>query len=333
MKVLVTGAAGFLGSHLAEKLSLLNHEVIGMDNFKGGYEDNVPKNIIFHKFDCCDLKKMNEVMKNVDVVYHCAATAHEGLSVFSPYEIGKNNFLASSSVFSAAVSNKVKRIIFCSSMARYGHQQTPFSENMKPKPVDPYGIAKVASEDLLKILCELNSIEWVIAVPHNIIGSRQKYDDPFRNVVSIMLNRILQNQAPIIYGDGEQKRCFSYIDDCLNCLIPMLDQKNLNKEIINIGPDEEFVTINQLSEICANVTGSNLTPIYKKDRPKEVKHATCSADKARKLLNYKTQTNLKTGVEKTYEYIKKRGTKPFNYYIDIEIKNDLTPETWTKKQI
>ena len=333
MKVLVTGAAGFLGSHLAEKLSLLNHEVIGMDNFIGGYEDNIPKNIIFHKFDCCDLKKMNEVMKNVDVVYHCAATAHEGLSVFSPYEIGKNNFLASSSVFSAAVSNKVKRIIFCSSMARYGHQQTPFNENMKPKPVDPYGIAKVASEDLLKILCELNNIEWVIAVPHNIIGSRQKYDDPFRNVVSIMLNRILQNQAPIIYGDGEQKRCFSYIDDCLSCLIPMLDQKNLNKEIINIGPDEEFVTINQLSEICANVTGSNLTPIYKKDRPKEVKHATCSADKARKLLNYKTQTNLKTGVEKTYEYIKKRGTKPFNYHIDIEIKNDLTPETWTKKQI
>jgi UDP-glucose 4-epimerase len=333
MKVLITGAAGFLGSHLAEKLSLLKHDVIGMDNFIGGYKDNIPKNIDFHNFDCCNLKKMNQVMKNVDVVYHCAATAHEGLSVFSPYEIGKNNFLASSSVFSAAISNKVKRIIFCSSMARYGHQKTPFTENMNTSPVDPYGIAKVASEELLKSLCELNNIEWVIAVPHNIIGSRQKYDDPFRNVVSIMLNRILQNQAPIIYGDGEQKRCFSYIDDCLSCLIPMLDQKNLNKEIINIGPDEEYVSINQIAEICANVTGSNLTPIYKKDRPKEVKHATCSADKARKLLNYKTQTDLKTGIEKTYEYIKRRGTRPFNYYIDIEIKNDLTPETWTKKLI
>jgi len=333
MKILITGVAGFLGSHLAEKLSLLKHEIIGMDNFIGGYKDNIPKNIDFHHFDCCDLKKMNEVMRNVDVVYHCAATAHEGLSVFSPYEIGKNNYLASSSVFSAAISNNVKRIIFCSSMARYGRQQTPFNESMPSKPVDPYGIAKVASEDLLKTLCDLNNIEWVIAVPHNIIGSRQKYDDPFRNVVSIMINRILQNQAPIIYGDGEQKRCFSYIDDCLSCLIPMLDQKNLNREIINIGPDEEFVTINELSEICANVTGSNLTPIYKKDRPQEVKHATCSADKARKLLNYKTKTDLKTGVEKTYEYIKKRGTRPFNYHIDIEIKNDLTPETWTKKQI
>mgnify|MGYP001373536267 FL=1 len=333
MKILVTGVAGFLGSHLSEKLSKMGHEIVGVDNMIGGYSDNVPKEINFFNFDCCDLKKMNEVMSGVDVVYHCAATAHEGLSVFSPYEIGKNNFLASSSVFSAAISNKVKRIVFCSSMARYGSQKTPFTENMTPKPVDPYGISKVASEDLLKNLCDLNNIEWVIAVPHNIIGPRQKYDDPYRNVVSIMLNRILQKQPPIIYGDGNQKRCFSYIDDCLSCLIPMLDQKNLNKQIINIGPDEEFVTINKIFEICTNVTGSNLNPIHKKDRPREVKHATCSADKARKLLNYKTTTDLITGITSTFEYIKKRGTKPFNYYFDIEIKNDLTPETWTKKEI
>ena len=333
MKVLITGVAGFLGSHLAEKISKLGHKVIGIDNMMGGYEDNIPKNIQFHKSDCCDHEKMKNFMKDVDVVYHCAATAHEGLSVFSPYEIGKNNFLASVSIFSAAISNKVKRIIFCSSMARYGSQVTPFNENMLPKPVDPYGISKVAAEDVLKNLCELNNIDWVIAVPHNIIGPRQKYDDPFRNVVSIMLNRILQNKAPIIYGDGEQKRCFSYIDDCLSCMLPMLDQKNLNKQIINIGPDEEFVTINKIAEICSNITGSNLKPIYKKDRPREVKHASCSADKARKLLNYKTETNLKNGILKTYNYIKDRGAKPFEYHINIEIKNELTPEVWTKKEL
>tara|TARA_Y100000590_G_scaffold466321_1_gene641285 strand:+ start:5264 stop:6265 length:1002 start_codon:yes stop_codon:yes gene_type:complete len=333
MNILITGVAGFLGSHLAQKLSGLGHKIIGIDNMMGGYEDNIPDNIKFYKYDCCDNKNMNLIMKNIDVVYHCAATAHEGLSVFSPFEIGKNNFLASVSVFSAAISNKVKRIIFCSSMARYGAQKTPFNENMKPMPVDPYGISKVAAEDVLKNLCELNNIEWVIAVPHNIIGPRQKYDDPFRNVVSIMINRMLQNLAPIIYGDGEQKRCFSYIDDCIKCLIPMLDQKNLNREIINIGPDEEFVTINKVSEICSNITGSNLAPIYKKDRPREVKHATCSADKARKLLNYKTSTDLLTGINKTFDYIKKRGVKPFNYHINIEIKNELTPETWLKKEI
>ena len=332
-KILVTGVAGFLGSHLAEHLIKMNHKVVGVDNMSGGYEDNIPKDVEFFNFDCCDLNKMNKAMNNVDVVYHCAATAHEGLSVFSPYEITKNNYLASVSVFTAAVSHKVKRIIFCSSMARYGSQQTPFTENMKPQPIDPYAISKVAAENVLINLCELNNIEWVIAVPHNIIGPKQKYDDPFRNVVSIMINRMLQKKAPIIYGDGNQKRCFSYIDDCIACLIPMLDQKNLNKQIINIGPDEEFVTINKVSEICSNVTGINLKPIYKKDRPREVKHATCSADKARKLLNYKTTTDLKTGIIKTFEYIKTRGHKPFKYHIDLEIKNELTPESWLNQEI
>ena len=143
-RIFVTGVAGFLGSHLAEKLVKLGHEVIGMDNMIGGYEDNVPKNIKFHKGDCCDFEKVQAVMRDVDVVYHCAATAHEGLSVFSPFEITKNNYLASVAIFSAAVNQKVKRIIFCSSMARYGGQQTPFSEEMKPAPVDPYAISKVA---------------------------------------------------------------------------------------------------------------------------------------------------------------------------------------------
>ena len=332
-KILVTGVAGFLGSHLAEQLANLGHDVIGIDSLIGGYEDNIPKNIKFHKIDCCDFEKVKNIMSKINIVYHCAATAHEGLSVFSPYEITKNNFLASVSIFSAAINHKVKRIIFCSSMARYGEQSTPFLESMKPLPVDPYAISKVAAEDVLINLCELNNIEWVIAVPHNIIGPRQKYDDPFRNVVSIMINRMLQGKAPIIYGDGEQKRCFSYIDDCLSCLMPMLDQKDLNKQIINIGPDEEYVTINEIAEICSNITGVNLSPIYKPGRPREVKHATCSADKARELLNYKTTVSLKDGVKKTYEYIKERGTRPFDYNINIEIDNELTPTTWKNKEI
>ena len=332
-KILVTGAAGFLGSHLSERLANEGNLVVGIDNMKGGYKDNIPKNINFFETDCCDLKSIQDIIKGVDVVYHCAATAHEGLSVFSPYEITKNNFLASVSIFSAAVNENVKRIIFCSSMARYGEQQTPFLETMKPSPVDPYAISKVAAEEVLINLCELNGIEWVIAVPHNIIGPRQKYDDPFRNVVSIMINRMLQGKAPIIYGDGEQKRCFSYIDDCLNCLLPMLDQKNLNKKIINIGPDEEFVTINKVAEICSNITRTNLSPIYKQSRPREIKHATCSANEARNLLNYKTTVSLEEGIQKTYEYIKKRGPRPFDYNIELEINNDLTPSTWAKKEI
>ena len=239
-KILVTGVAGFLGSHLSEKLAALGHKVIGIDNMMGGYRDNVPKNIEFFDLDCCDFNKMNSIMKGVDVVYHCAATAHEGLSVFSPVEITKNNYLASVSVFTAAISNKVKRIIFCSSMARYGSQNSPFTEIMKPQPVDPYAISKVAAEQVLINLCDLNKIEWVIAVPHNIIGPKQKYDDPFRNVVSIMINRILNGNPPIVYGDGSQERCFSDIEDVVNPIIESIHNEKAVGETINIGPDEEF---------------------------------------------------------------------------------------------
>ena len=147
-KVLVTGVAGFLGSHLSEKLVELGHKVVGIDSMIGGYEDNVPSNIEFHKIDCCDFDNVKKIMKGINVVYHCAATAHEGLSVFSPFEITKNNYLASVSIFSAAVNEKVERIIFCSSMARYGDQKTPFTESMEPKPVDPYAISKVAAEEV-----------------------------------------------------------------------------------------------------------------------------------------------------------------------------------------
>ena len=333
-KILVTGVAGFLGSHLAERFIKLGHEVIGIDNMIGGYEDNIPNKIKFYNFDCCDLKNIDFIMKKVDVVYHCAATAHEGLSVFSPIEITKNNYLASITIITSAINHDVKRIIYCSSMARYGQGKTPFHEEMEPKPIDPYGISKVAVEKVLTNLCNLNNIQWVIAVPHNIIGPRQKYDDPFRNVVSIMLNRMLLGKPAIIFGDGKQKRCFSYIDDCIYCLENMLNNQDVNGQIINIGPDEEFVTINKVAEICQNISGSNLKPIYKKDRPQEVKEATCSANKARKLLNYKTTTDLYTGIKKTYEYIKKRGSKPFDYSkLKLEIVNSLTPDVWINKEI
>jgi len=318
-KILVTGVAGFLGSHLADNLIDRGYNVIGIDNMIGGDLDNVNPKVQFTNLDCCDLDRLNLLCKGVDYIFHCAATAHEGLSVFSPNEITKNNFLATVSVVTAGINNKVKRIVYCSSMARYGDQKTPFTEDMKTRPADPYGVSKVAAEDVLKMLCNLNKIEWVIAVPHNIIGPKQRYVDPYRNVVSIMLNRILQGKRPIIYGD------------CISCLISMIDSKKVLGEVINIGPDEEFISINQLAEICSNVTGSNLKPEYYPDRPLEVKLATCSSEKARKLLNYKTSISTFDAIKKTYEYIKFKGPKEFNYNINIEINNDLTPVTWRKK--
>jgi UDP-glucose 4-epimerase len=275
---------------------------------------------------------MAKITKGCDVVYHCASTAYEGLSVFSPHLVTENTYQISMSLLSAAIENKVRRFVFCSSMARYGYQpRLPFTEDMVCAPVDPYGIAKYGAEVTIQNMAKVHGFEYVIAVPHNIIGPRQKYDDPFRNVAAIMINLMLQGRQPIIYGDGEQKRSFSFIQDCVDCLERMATQDNCLGEIINIGPDEEFVSINQLGKTIAKLLNFDMKPIYLPDRPMEVKLASCSADKARKLLNYKTQYSLEQGIGEMIDYVKTRGVKPFKYHLDIEIKSDLTPRSWTEK--
>ncbi len=331
MRIFISGIAGFLGSHLADNFIKEGHKVVGCDSLIGGEIDNVPSEAEFYQYDCCYRNSMLKITKNCDLVFHTAATAYEGLSVFSPHLITQNIVTGSVALFSAAIENKVKRIVFCSSMARYGTNKTPFKEDFIPNPQDPYGIAKVAAENILKNLCETHGVEYVIAVPHNIIGPRQKYDDPYRNVVSIMINLMLQNRQPIIYGDGNQKRCFSYIDDDLYCLKEMAFSEKVVGEIINIGPDEEFISINTLANKLSNHLRFNLNPTYVKGRPKEVINATCSADKARKILGYKTKTSLDEGLKKMISFIKTKGTKKFRYHLDLEIINDLTPKTWKNR--
>ncbi|HRH23589.1 MAG TPA: NAD-dependent epimerase/dehydratase family protein [Candidatus Magasanikbacteria bacterium] len=330
--IFITGVAGFLGSALAEALLKQGHVVSGCDTLIGGYIDNVPDQVNFYQVDCQYLNTMKKLLKGVDIVYHTACTAYEGLSVFSPHLICQNTFQITATVACAAVEMKVKRFVNCSSMARYGQQdRVPFTEDMTPKPQDPYGIAKLAAEQMLDVLSHVHGMEVVHAIPHNIIGPKQKYDDPYRNVASIMINLMLQGRQPIIYGDGEQKRCFSFVQDDIDCLVKLGFQDNVVGERVNIGPDEEFVSINELAKMIAEIIGFDLKPIYVPGRPQEVKLATCSADKARRLLNYETKTDLREGLAQMIEYIKKRGPKKFRYHLDVEIINEKTPKTWTER--
>lgn len=331
MKIFITGIAGFLGSHLADRMLALGHQVAGNDTLIGGYLDNVPPQAEFHKIDCCDIEAMTKAIAGSDVVIHAAATAHEGLSVFSPSFITKNIFEATVSTISASIQNKVKRFVFCSSMARYGNQQVPYTEDQQPMPEDPYAVAKVAAEDVLKILCDTHGMEWNIAIPHNIVGPRQRYDDPFRNVMSIMINRNLQGKPSIIYGDGLQTRCFSHVDDCIQCLEKMALDPNIVSETINIGPDEGTITVKELADIVARECGMTEPHIHMPDRPREVKHASCSADKARRVLNYETKTTLEESVRQTVDYVRSRGPKPFDYTYPLEIINEKTPKTWSER--
>lgn len=348
MKIWITGIAGFLGGYLSEYLSREGHIVNGNDNELCSSEADG-----YYITDCCDFQKMFDHFKEykTEVLIHCAATAHEGLSNFSPSFITKNIYAASVATFSAAIAAGVKRIIFMSSMARYGNGLSvydgeyddyddkstwsntfpPFKESYPPAPIDPYGIAKVAAEQTLAALCKLHKVEYVIAVPHNIIGPRQKYDDPYRNVASIMINRALQDKPILIYGDGEQMRCFSPISDCIDSLVKMITAP-ISGEIINIGPDSGEITVNELARRIADLTCSVGGIKHIPARPNEVKAAWCSSNKARKLLGFSPKQSLDECLKEMVLYIKEHGTKPFQYNFPIEISKGC-PDTWVKKLI
>jgi UDP-glucose 4-epimerase len=325
--ILITGVAGLVGSNLAKSL---DQNIIGVDNFIGGYRDNVPNNVTLIDKDCMDIGKAD--LYNIDTVIHAACTAHEGLSIFSPNFIARNTFGISMNMLTQAIESGVKKFVFMSSMARYGSQnKLPFTEDMTPSPQDPYAVSKVAFEQSLKILSEVHGIEYTIIVPHNIIGPGQVYTDPFRNVAAIMINRMLQGKQPIIYGDGNQMRCFSDIREVVEPIKKILNSSSCNGEVINIGPDSNFVTINDLAEIISNILNFKLNPIYMPDRPKEVKFANCSADKARDLLGYSTSIPLEDTIKNMIKWVEGRGTAKFNYNLPIEITNDKTPKSWSNE--
>lgn len=330
-RIFITGIAGFLGSHIAERCLAEGYRVSGCDNLIGGYLDNVPDGAEFHQIDCNDFESLAVLMKEVDIVYHCAATAYEGLSVFSPHLVTRNVVTATTGVVSAAAAGGVGRFVLCSSMARYGTNEVPFTEDMVPAPQDPYGIAKWSAERLLANIAETHKMEWVVAVPHNIIGPRQRYDDPYRNVAAIFINLMLQGRQPYIYGDGNQKRCFSFVSDVVDPLLRMATDDRCVGEIVNIGPDDEFVTINELAVMIARLLDFDLNPSRIGGRPQEVFFANRSADKARRLLDYQPRVKLEEGLVAMIDWIKSRGPRPFLHNIELEIDGPFAPKTWSKK--
>jgi UDP-glucose 4-epimerase len=330
--VLITGVAGFLGSHLADSFLARGYKVSGIDNFIGGYKDNVSDEVLCHEVDLDNLSAIQPLFEGIDLVVHTACTAYEGLSVFSPALITRNTSQVTANVMSASLRAGVRKVVYMSSMARYGTQeQLPFTEDMVPKPQDPYGISKYASELLIENLSKTHGMEYSILVPHNIIGPRQKFDDPYRNVASIMVNRMLQGKQPIIYGTGDQKRCFSFIQDVIDPLMVACETSVVDGTVTNIGPDEEFISINNLAKTIADILSFDLDPIYMPGRPQEVFEANCSADKARELLNYSTSTTLVDGLTQLSNWIIQRGAKPFEYHLPIEFVTEKTPKTWTQR--
>ncbi|MBC6414997.1 MAG: NAD-dependent epimerase/dehydratase family protein [Bdellovibrionales bacterium] len=330
-RIFITGVAGFLGSHVAKWALSEGHEVLGADNLSLGHKNNIPGGVQFYEYDLIDLEKNKKYLKSIDVVFHAASYPYDNFSLFIPFRTVQNTFSITASLLSASLFNHVKRFIYCSSMSRYGDNVAPFTEDMTPKTLTPYSVAKVAGENLVKSLSQVHNFEYVICIPHNIFGPQQIYNDPYRNAVSLIINQMLKNKSPLIYGDGEQKRAFSPIQDLIPLFPKLLFGKLAKNQTINIGPDEEVISLNTLVQLLNKILGKNLKPNFKTFRKQEVKLAFCSSDKSRRLLNYKKSISLETALRNLVSYINEKGPSYFSYHQTVELERDYFPENWKQK--
>lgn len=328
MKAFVSGVAGLIGSNLAKQLLDRRVQVVGCDDLSGGYSDNVPDGIQFHEIDCSS-SEVRAHLKNCQVVFHCAAHAYEGLSIFSPSVVVRSIMDTTSNLISAAITSKVSKIVFCSSMARYGRQRPPFDETMPVCPVDPYGIAKVAAEQLIISLCQFHGVRYTIVVPHNVFGVGQRYDDPYRNVIGIMLNRMLQGMRPIIYGDGTQARSFTPIYDAVAPLLAAGLSEAADGLVVNVGAGpEDAMSMISLVDRINRILGTNLEPIHIEGRPNEIASAFCTNDLSQRVLNCSPICDIGEEIEKMVKWVRRRGTRPFRYDKEIEIASGRGFSAW-----
>jgi len=310
-KILITGVGGLLGSRLADWIiNNTDNQVVGIDDFSGGYTENVNKKIIFYKFNLTNLDKLYNVFKKekIEIVYHFAAYAAEGLSPFIRKFNYENNVIASSNLITCSIEHNIKRFVFASSMAVYGDKyEPPFDENLLQSPIDPYGVAKYAVEMDLKIASNQHSLNYTIVRPHNFYGINQNIWDKYRNVLGIWMYQIINNQQPTIFGDGLQKRAFSYVDDSVVPFWNASQKENCIGEIINLGGIKEY-SINDACNILINITGKNLKPLYLEARH-ETKYAWATWKKSTDLLNFKHNVDLEEGVTKMWKWAQKQPNR------------------------
>ncbi|HVH15546.1 MAG TPA: NAD-dependent epimerase/dehydratase family protein [Candidatus Angelobacter sp.] len=329
--ILVTGGAGFMGSWLVDHLVKQGHEVVSADNLLGGKRENINSDCTFVKADLVRRQEVRPLVKGVDLIFHLAAYAAEGQSIFSPISINEINIMPMNNLLVEAVNRNVQRFVFTSSMAVYGNQKSPFDEKLPRRPEDPYGAAKTYCETVLEIFGHIYDLEYAIIRPHNVYGPRQNIADPYRNVLGIWINRVMRGKPPIIYGDGKQTRAFSYIDDVTPAIVNAGLGLKGKGQIINVGSDRP-ITIGKACRILLETMGSKLKPQHEKPRLGEVKHAYCTVKKSIDLLGYETRHSLKDGLVRMVEWARRIGPRQPTYVLPLEITKGA-PRVWLERGI
>jgi UDP-glucose 4-epimerase len=326
---LVTGGAGFIGSHVAEHLVRRGHQVIVLDDLSGGFLENVPAGCRFVQGSILDHDLVDRLFaaQRIDYVYHLAAYAAEGLSHFIKRFNYNNNVIGSINLINAAVNHDVRRFVFTSSIAVYGAGQSPMTEDMTPKPEDSYGIAKLAVEQELKVSHEMFGLDYTIFRPHNVYGERQNVGDRYRNVVGIFMNQILQGRPMTIFGDGSQTRAFSYVDDVAPVMAEAIEHEAAWGQVFNVGADRPF-TLNALAAAVAQAMQVEPEIVHLPARA-EVHDAHSTHERVAVIFGARPQTTLEEGLKRMAAWARSHGARAGKRFEAIEVDRNL-PSAWRR---
>lgn len=327
---LVTGGAGFIGAHVVNHLIEKGHNVVVLDDLSGGFRENVNPKALFVEGSITDHLLLEKLFTEYtfDYVYHLAAYAAEGLSHFIKRFNYTNNLIGSVNLINEAVKHKVKCFVFTSSIAVYGALPPPMTEDMIPQPEDPYGIAKLAVEQELKVTHEMFGLDYVIFRPHNVYGEYQNLGDRYRNVVGIFMNQLMQNKPLTVFGDGSQTRAFSYIGDVAPYIADCVEVKEAYNQIFNIGADKDY-TVSELAKTTMQAMGISGELRHLPTR-NEVAHAHASHEKAKRIFKMNAPVSLEEGLHKMAAWAKQAGVKKSKKFENIELTEKL-PSVWLEE--
>ncbi len=335
-RIVVTGAAGFMGSHIIDALVNKGYpNIYALDDLSGGDIENINSHIKaeaieFINIDLSDERKTGDTISNIKptIIFHLAANAREGASFFQPLNIVRRNYFAYINTLEPAIKHGLDKVILFSSMAVYGEQEPPFSEGMNRMPVDIYGINKAAMEHTTELLAGIHDFRYTIIRPHNVFGERQSLKDPYRNVIGIFMNRLMRKETIYVYGDGKQKRAFSYISNSSPCYIKCMDNI-VDGEIVNIGGKEPITISNVLQLVCKSMGISHeKCPIENlPDRSGEVKMAYTTWDKSQKILGYEEKIGLEEGICRMATWAKEKGPQEW-FEEKLILWNEKAPIVW-----